>query len=405
MGPRTDLTAQTARVSSALHHGPSSLPPLGNGLHRCAPLSRQVVQVRACVVGAVGQVPNASCDAQSGAEIARAVTSFGRRVPRRVIDITPIAPLLAAVTGSQSVNLTMYSAPWAGDQGHTPWLSTLSLRVTRDSTAHPGGSVLAPWAGVTTESGGISRVFRWIAFNQSFGRNFPPFTLNLPPAEPRLRVRLYAIITGHGNDNHGCGEFCATEHRFMINGRASVAREDLLPLSDPQAGCAEEVDAGVTPNEYGTWLYGRDGWCNGRPVEPFVVDVTDLVYDSVGTNGTRRQTNGADATATIEYRAQWCSALGVCGPPNPGPPDEWSQAAPVMMVSVYVVLGEAPVHRAWFDDYWLWAIGAAIAGVLSAGAAAARVWLRRQRRWKSPLASADTLASSDHAAATSEPED
>ena len=75
-----------------------------------------------------------------------------------------------------------------------------------------------------------------------------------------------------------------------------------LPITDPQLGCADEVDTGVTPNEYGTWLYardgpfclacmsspprhapfpagtwlyGRNGWCNGREVVPWVIDLSE----------------------------------------------------------------------------------------------------------------------------------
>ena len=96
-------------------------------------------------------------------------------------------------------------------------------------------------------------------------------------------------------------------------------------------GCAEEVDTGVVPNEYGTWLYGRDGWCNGREVAPWVVDVTaDL-------------RTAPRANATLTYTALWCANATVCAPPDPGPPSAWSQAAPVAMVSVYLVFSpQAP---------------------------------------------------------------
>ena len=33
----------------------------------------------------------------------------------------------------------------------------------------------------------------------------------------------------------------------------------------------------MTPNEEGTWLYGRDGWCDGQEVRPEVWDVTSQV--------------------------------------------------------------------------------------------------------------------------------
>jgi hypothetical protein len=30
----------------------------------------------------------------------------------------------------------------------------------------------------------------------------------------------------------------------------------------------------MTPNQYGTWWFGRGGWCPGQQVDPFVVDIT-----------------------------------------------------------------------------------------------------------------------------------
>lgn len=35
---------------------------------------------------------------------------------------------------------------------------------------------------------------------------------------------------------------------------------------------------GVVPNEHGTWLYGRGGWCDGQQVSPHVLDITRLAF-------------------------------------------------------------------------------------------------------------------------------
>jgi hypothetical protein len=34
---------------------------------------------------------------------------------------------------------------------------------------------------------------------------------------------------------------------------------------------------GVLPNEHGTWTYGRNGWCDGAAVQPWVLNVTELL--------------------------------------------------------------------------------------------------------------------------------
>ena len=52
----------------------------------------------------------------------------------------------------------------------------------------------------------------------------------------------------------------------------------------------QQVAIGATPNQFGTWFYGRGGWCPGMEAAPWVVDVTDLV------------TPGQPVTVTYEGR-------------------------------------------------------------------------------------------------------
>ncbi len=35
-----------------------------------------------------------------------------------------------------------------------------------------------------------------------------------------------------------------------------------------------QVPNGTAPNQHGTWLYGRAGWCPGGAVQPWLVDMT-----------------------------------------------------------------------------------------------------------------------------------
>ncbi len=39
-------------------------------------------------------------------------------------------------------------------------------------------------------------------------------------------------------------------------------------------GCIPTISRGMTPNQGGTWWFGRGGWCPGAPVEPWIIDVT-----------------------------------------------------------------------------------------------------------------------------------
>ena len=34
---------------------------------------------------------------------------------------------------------------------------------------------------------------------------------------------------------------------------------------------------GVKPNQYGTWGYGRAGWCPGMDVAPYIIDITNQI--------------------------------------------------------------------------------------------------------------------------------
>lgn len=46
-----------------------------------------------------------------------------------------------------------------------------------------------------------------------------------------------------------------------------------LPTPPPQPPTPQVLE-GTVPNEHGTWLYGRGGWCNGAAVPLHVVDIT-----------------------------------------------------------------------------------------------------------------------------------
>lgn len=116
--------------------------------------------------------------------------------------------------------------------------------------------------------------FKWpqgeYAFNQSYASWFAPIDIDATLLVGARRVEIVSIITGHGSDSNGCGEFCNTTHRFYWNDRAYAVRFDNAGTS---FGCADRVRDGAVPNEHGTWLYGRDGWCDGLQVEPNALSV------------------------------------------------------------------------------------------------------------------------------------
>jgi len=94
-----------------------------------------------------------------------------------------------------------------------------------------------------------------------------------PPAST-TRVGVTAVISGHGfgNTREACAEFCDHQHRFTVNDAASYTKTH--GESGSRWGCAEQVGEGVIPNQAGTWIFGRAGWCPGLEVRPWSVDIT-----------------------------------------------------------------------------------------------------------------------------------
>jgi hypothetical protein len=90
------------------------------------------------------------------------------------------------------------------------------------------------------------------------------------------RVTLQATITGHGfgNSQVNCAEFCDHQHHFVVNGTEFQFDH---PMIGNDEGCLDQIPMGTVPNQNGTWWFGRGGWCPGKQVDPWVVDVTELV--------------------------------------------------------------------------------------------------------------------------------
>lgn len=275
-----------------------------------------------------------SCDSQNdGVEFGRWITTFSRGIGRWATDVTPLLPLFGGrESGSDAslVNITIMTVPWSGNQGQIPWTATLSLLFSKEPAAQAPVAVSVPWyaageASWARDGNGVYTYFRWIPFNQSYADWFTtPLPVVIPQtSSPLTQALLVAVISGHGNDNNGCGEFCGTRHAFAANGRPPHVVHHLLPALRAQHGCADGVPVGTTPNEYGTWLYGRDGWCNGREVGPRVLNLTADLNLSPG------------ATNELTYEGLWCDAPGNCSAPDP---TSQSQGSPVMMMRAYLVL-------------------------------------------------------------------
>ena len=87
-----------------------------------------------------------------------------------------------------------------------------------------------------------------------------PFMYNAPVSKAFVKN----IISGHGSDDNGCGEFCSKYYDLKING-TGISQKQLW-----KSDCGLND---ISP-QTGTWLYDRANWCPGQIVYPILHDIT-----------------------------------------------------------------------------------------------------------------------------------
>ena len=206
-----------------------------------------------------------SCEADSSGctEIARWITPFDRQ-PHSLTDITPFISHLRP--GGDRV-IKFQESGWPN--------SLLTLRFRFHHYLPEEDYEYSPMEYENAWNGTVQ-------FNPQYADNRPPVVFT--PPEGAQRVELVAYITGHGWGSAGCyncAEFCNSRHDFTVNGGTLEFQK-----SHPEAGdnnyCMEleTIAQGVVPNQFGTWGYGRAGWCPGMDVTPYITDITE--YISIG---------------------------------------------------------------------------------------------------------------------------
>ncbi|KAI1886130.1 hypothetical protein AGOR_G00210840 [Albula goreensis] len=187
-------------------------------------------------------------------ELGRWITAFRRGIGHWLTDVSPLLPLLT--TGK--CTFTMKTVPWA-----MPWMASLNLRFrSTNHSADQYSEKLHPFMLFPLYNGGT--------FDKNYNRAYQPIKFPVPASTKKVEV--YAVITGHGSDENGCGEFCVTSHHFLVNGVFNNSR--IFDTAGSALGCAARVVEGAVPNEHGTWLYGRGGWCDGLQVNPWIIDIS-----------------------------------------------------------------------------------------------------------------------------------
>lgn len=189
-----------------------------------------------------------STDESCNLEIGRWITSYHRH-GRWVHDVSPLIGLFA---NGGNFRFKYYS--------QDPWIVTLSAKLTNKNKTRRVSSVHPLWSG-------------YFEFNETYNDNFPAVDVSIP--DNYGSVELASVITGHGMSNPGnCAEFCNTEHTFSIND-GDVVRS--FTEAGRMVDCMWKTEEGTVPNQYGTWWYGRSGWCPGKEVQLVTEDITTHV--------------------------------------------------------------------------------------------------------------------------------
>ncbi|XP_061104801.1 uncharacterized protein si:dkey-256h2.1 [Conger conger] len=186
-------------------------------------------------------------------ELGRWITAFRRGTGHWLTDVSPLLPLL----NNGKCAFTMKTVPWA-----MPWVTSLNLRFSSSNHSGQYSDKPYPFALMPLYNGGT--------FDKDYNQGYQPIKFTVPTSTKK--VEIYAVITGHGSDENDCAEFCVTSHHFLVNGVVNNSR--IFDSAGTPLGCAVRAQEGAVPNEHGTWLYGRGGWCDGLQVNPWRIDIT-----------------------------------------------------------------------------------------------------------------------------------
>ena len=100
--------------------------------------------------------------------------------------------------------------------------------------------------------------------------------MNFTVPQGTTSVEIVATITGHGfnKDTANCAEFCDHQHYYTMGTHQTYEWHPIVYSSE---GCENEVNNGVVANQFGSWPFGRAGWCAGQDVKQWTFDITDWV--------------------------------------------------------------------------------------------------------------------------------
>jgi len=193
-------------------------------------------------------------------EIAKWITPFDRQ-PHSLTDISPFLSILRSNENEQKT-LKFQESGWPNS------LLTIKLRLYNGVNEHGYAQAIYPLWNNTVQ------------FNPDYEENRPAQVFSVP--SNATKVEFVSYISGHGWGSAGCFnccEFCNSRHVFSINGGVYEFNQS-FPNASSNTHCMDPETiqtTGVIPNQYGTWGYGRAGWCPGRDVKPYIMDITEHI--------------------------------------------------------------------------------------------------------------------------------
>ncbi len=225
---------------------------------------------------------SAYCEAETGparacpgaVELGRWITTY-KRIGRWVTDASPMLAWLREGGPRRFMFRT--------NTGEQAYVLNLGLRLHAAAADAPRPVEVQP----VTWPGG--------RYDADYNGRQPRFWFEVPAGT--RKVELVSLITGHGFgvERANCAEFCNHTHHFAVDGGPETVRAH--PEAGTAEGCLQRIGEGVVPNQFGTWPFGRGGWCPGFDVPAFVVDLTDQL--------TTTASHSLDYRALFEGRAPY----------------------------------------------------------------------------------------------------
>ena len=203
--------------------------------------------------GSVQLVKNAGTDSEERVEILRHITPY-RLGMSNYVDVTELAPLLK---GTQTI--TSFIDTWVGP-GHN---QGEGWRVTMRFVFYPGppaapDEIINVWGRRNITVGQSAE-------GETVPDQIEPVSFFIP--EDASRVVAHLTTTGHSFGNTlNCAEFCQMRHDVIIN-------DDVFSTNPWRDDC----DVNPVSPQFGTWEYGRNGWCPGAVSVGDKIDITDAV--------------------------------------------------------------------------------------------------------------------------------